>query len=118
MFGVFICRYWNGADEKFATTSFGPPTIAAVASRLAIDSVIGSRAWNLSAPSRFAAAICRMIACIDTFTAGSAILCSGLKSLSDLIEGSRTISISGDTLKPVDALTSIGVPLVFDQMVM
>ena len=32
--------------------------------------------------------------------------------------GSRTISINGDTLRPATPFTSIGVPLVFDQIVM
>ena len=32
--------------------------------------------------------------------------------------GSRTSSISGETLKPVAPLTSMGMPLVFDQIVM
>jgi hypothetical protein len=68
-------------------------------------------------PNSLAAAICRMTACIDTLTAGIAILWPSLKSLSDLIAGSRTSSISGETLKPVAPFTSIGVPLVFDQMV-
>ena len=40
-----------------------------------------------------------------------------MKSFSDLIAGSRTISISGETLRPDAALTSFGVPLVFDQIV-
>src|SRR5262245_65024141 len=69
-------------------------------------------------PNSLAAAICRITACIDTFTAGIAILWPSLKSLIDLIAGSRTSSISGETLKPVAPFTSIGVPLVFDQTVM
>src|SRR5262245_48652116 len=79
MLGFFICWYWNGADEKLAATSLGPPSMAAVASGWAIDTVRWSRASNLAAPNSFAAAICRMIACIDTLTAGIAILWLSLK---------------------------------------
>ena len=59
-----------------------------------------------------------MIACIETFTAGIAMRWLSLKSLIDLIAGSRTISISGDTFSPATPFTSTGVPLVFDQIVM
>ena len=59
-----------------------------------------------------------MIACIETFTAGIAMRWFSLKSLIDLIDGSRTISISGDTLRPATPLTSTAIPLVFDQIVM
>ena len=74
MFGFFIWRYWNGAEEKFATTSLGPPSMAAVASGCAIDTVRWSSAPNFAMPNSFAAAICSKIACIETFTAGMAIL--------------------------------------------
>ena len=74
MFGFFIWRYWNGAEEKLATISLGPPSMAAVASGCAIDTVRWSSASNFAGPNSFAAAICSMIACIDTFTAGMAIL--------------------------------------------
>ena len=59
-----------------------------------------------------------MIACIETFTAGIAILWPSLKSLIDLIDGSRDSRMSGDTLRPDAARTSIGVPFVLDQIVM
>ena len=59
-----------------------------------------------------------MIACMATFTAGSAMRWFSLKSLIDLMFGSRTISISGDTLRPATPFTSLAVPLVFDQIVM
>ena len=39
MFGFFIWRYWNGAEEKFAVISLCPPSIAAVASGCDIDTV-------------------------------------------------------------------------------
>ena len=39
MFGFFICRYWNGADDQLATISPCPPSMAAVASGCAIDTV-------------------------------------------------------------------------------
>ena len=88
-----------------------------MASRCAIASVRWSSASNFWTPNSFAAAICSIIACIDTLIAGIAILWLSLKSLIDLIEGSRTSSISGETLRPDAALTSM-LPLVFDQMVM
>ena len=45
----------------------------AVASGCAIETVRWSSALNFASPNALAAAICRMIACIETFTAGNAM---------------------------------------------
>src|SRR3974390_3354338 len=65
MFGLLSWRYWNGEEEKLATISLTPPSMAAVASGGAIDTGRGASALNLSGPSSSAAAIRRGAALHD-----------------------------------------------------
>ena len=74
------------------SSSLCPPSIAAVASGCDIDTVRWSSALYFASPHSFAAAICRMIACMSTFTAGSAMRWLSLKSRIVLIAALRVTS--------------------------
>ena len=84
-----------------------------VASGGDIDTVCVSSLANSFGPKALAAAICNMMACTETFTAGSAIWSLGLKSLMVLTSGSRLLSKNGCELSAEMPRTSCGVPLVF-----
>ena len=107
----------KGGEEKFATISDLPPSIIAVASGCESETVSGSSFSNSLSPHSFAAAICSAVAWPETFTAGTAMRCWGVKSFSDLIAGSRTVSVQAIALRPLAARTST-LLRVRDQIVM
>ncbi len=114
--GFFSCRYWNGGDEKLDVISVWPPSIAAVASGCAIDTVSGSSFVALASPNSFIAAICSSIACIDTLTAGITMRSFSVKSLIDFTLGLRVMRNSGSWFSPDTPRTSM-LPRVLAQIV-
>src|SRR5665213_441907 len=76
--GLSSCWNWNGGTLKTDVTSELPLSSAMVASGGVIDTVSGSSLANSLGPNALAAAICRVIACTDDFTAGTAILSPSL----------------------------------------
>src|SRR5664279_5131115 len=68
---------------------------AMVASGGVIDTVSSSSLPKSLMPKALAAAICKVMACTDTFTAGTAILSPLLKSASVLSAGLRLLSKNG-----------------------
>ena len=83
-----------------------------VASGGVIDTVSVSSLAKSLAPKALAAAICNVMACTETFTAGTAMRSLGLKSLMVLMSGSRLLSRNGCELSAEMPRTSCGVPLV------
>src|ERR1035437_4153146 len=77
------------------------------------DTVCTSNLANSFSPYALAAAICSMIACTETFTAGTAIRSLCLRSLMVLTSGLRLLSRNGCELNADTPRTSCGVPLVF-----
>jgi hypothetical protein len=89
--GFSSCWYWNGAEVKCDVISSLPDSIAAVPSGWLIPTVNLSSTSNLPGPNVFSAIICSMIACTDTFGAGSAIRSLSVKSRTDRMFGLRVV---------------------------
>ena len=87
--GFSSCWYWNGAEVKCDVISSLPDSIAAVPSGWLMPTVSLSSTSNL--PNVFSAIICSMIACTDTFGAGSAMRSLSVKSRIDLMFGLRVV---------------------------
>ena len=88
-----------------------------VASGGDMPTVMGSSLAKLAWPHCLAAAICSIIAWIETLTAGSAILSWSVKSTMVLTLGLRVLSRIGCDEKAAMPLTAMGVPCVRDQIV-
>ena len=71
----------NGAEVKWPVISDLPLIICASPSGWLSDTVHWSSLCSWPLPNTFSAAICRMTACIDTRTAGSAMRSFSVKSL-------------------------------------
>src|SRR4030081_4091786 len=80
----------------------------------AIDTVSGASLAKLAAPKALGAAICNVMAWIDTLTAGSAMRSVSEKSATVLTAGLRVLRRKGCELMAEMPRTSCGVPLVRD----
>ena len=78
-----------------------------------METVSGSSLFMPASPNSLDAHRCSIMACIETCTAGSAILSFSVKSRIPLMFGLRVFSCSGRKLNPEAALTW---PLVLSQM--
>ena len=85
-------------SEMRELISPAPDSMADVAVGCAKATVKPSSRSNSFSPHCFAAAICKVTACIDVFTAGSAILSFAVKSVIDLMLGLRVVSVIGTSL--------------------
>jgi hypothetical protein len=112
--GFSSCCCWNGGTLNARSTSPPPLSSAMVASGGGIDTVKVSSLAKFSEPNVFAAAICSMMAWIETLTAGTAMRSVSLMSASDLIAGLRVLSRNGCEDIAAIPRTSFVVPFVFD----
>ena len=83
----------NGAEVKCAVISDLPLSMAARPSLWPSETVQGSSLPCSPGPNAFSAAICSVIAWIETFTAGSAMRSLAVKSLIDLHVGIDGVEI-------------------------
>ena len=112
--GLAISRWMNGGDVKWLLISPAPDRKAAMPSLWVMETVSGSSLVMPASPNSLLAQICSMIACIETLTAGRAILSLSVKSRMPLMCGLRVFSCNGRKLNPDAAFTC---PLVLAQMV-
>src|SRR3954462_3712788 len=114
--GCSSSLYMKGGEVKCAVTSRFDKN-AAIPSGCDIDTVSGSSFALFSLPHSFSAAICMMIAGIETLTAVTAILSFSVRSLMLFIAGLFTLSHIGVSTMPATPLISLLDPLVRDQIV-
>ena len=88
-----------------------------VASGGDMPTVSGSSLAKLLCPHCLAAAICSIIACTETLTAGSAILSLSVKSVMLLMLGLRVLSRNGCDENAAMPFTAFAVPCVRAQIV-
>src|SRR3569832_1320519 len=111
------CMNWNGGTLNAAVICAPPLSSAIVASGGVIEIDSGSSFLNSFGPHCLAAAICRVSACTEVRTAGTAMRSLSVKSAIVLIAGLRALSRNGCDDSAEMPRTSCGVPLVRAQRV-
>ena len=97
--------YWKGAEVKWPVTSDRPLIMAAMPSGWLIETVRVSRRPCWPGPKACSAAIWRVTAWIETFTAGSAMRSFSVKSLMVFTSGLMVVSQIGIELMAATPLT-------------
>src|SRR5258708_7605244 len=115
--GVFISRFWNGGAGKCALISGFPLSSMLMPSGWDRATVSLSRRAYSARPNSLAAAICRMIAGIETLIADSAMRSLSVKSRIDFTLGSAVLSQLDWLTRDEIPLISLDEPLVRDQTV-